>query len=175
MFGITAHLARCSIQYYFPPDHRRRIFQGSCTVPIIREEPTLFFVFALAMISVHLGFANIILSIIVVYVSAPFRKLPFGAGLLQTGIWSTPSLAFHALCHANVLLLMIIILLAMWSIVAVELVHPVSLRLDQTNDWCDSAFSSVQQSMLLFFYTIVARPWFLCILASTLFWDFSWG
>jgi len=51
---------------------------------------------------------------------------------------------------------MIIVLLLVWSILAVETVHPVSSKLEFGNDYCQDAFSSVLQATLLFFQTLVA-------------------
>jgi len=53
-------------------------------------------------------------------------------------------------------LVMILILLFIWSILAVEFVHPRNEKVEHNDPWCADAFSSVQLSMLLFWQTVVA-------------------
>jgi len=62
------------------------------------------------------------------------------AGAMQAMLWG---------------LILILVLLVMWSILAVEVVHPINHGLDE-DDYCRLAFSSVFRSVLLFFQTLVA-------------------
>jgi len=64
---------------------------------------------------------------------------------------------------------MIILLLLLWSILAVEVIHKDNIRLDWEDDrmdqYCRDAFSSVSRSILLFFQTLVAGDsWGTCAL-----------
>lgn len=80
-------------------------------------------------------------------------------------------------------------LLTMWSILAVEAIHPINRRLDQETDAyidcsrCKKAFSNVWESNLTFFYTVVLgddwtdvivplisfEPWTVCIFMGVTF------
>merc|ERR1719498_2227312 len=51
---------------------------------------------------------------------------------------------------------MIVVLLLLFSVLCVEIVHPVSLRVHRDNAYCASAFSNVWNCMLMFFQTLVA-------------------
>lgn len=64
-------------------------------------------------------------------------------------------------------LILILLLLVMWSLLAVELVYPESKKLDLAeDDTCKYAFSTVMRSTLTFFQTLVAGDsWGSCSLA----------
>jgi len=56
---------------------------------------------------------------------------------------------------------MLLVLLSLWSIIAVEMVHPVNLRVAASGEYadcerCERAFSSVMQANLTFMQTIIA-------------------
>lgn len=51
---------------------------------------------------------------------------------------------------------MMSLLLTVWSILAVELVHPQNMKIDHSDEWCADVFSSVMMSNLMFFQTVVA-------------------
>lgn len=55
-------------------------------------------------------------------------------------------------------LLLILLLLTMWSILAVEVIHPINIQLyaEDDHNWCAEAFSTVLRATLLFFQTLVA-------------------
>merc|ERR1711959_43308 len=61
---------------------------------------------------------------------------------------------------------MMVLLLTIWSILTVELLHPMNVDLDHTETaYCREAFSSVADCTLLFFQTVVAGDsWGLCVL-----------
>lgn len=60
--------------------------------------------------------------------------------------------------------IMMALLLTVWSILAVEIIHPSNLEIDHSDrPWCEEVFSSVMMSNLMFFQTVVAGDsWGLC-------------
>merc|ERR1719498_2136258 len=60
---------------------------------------------------------------------------------------------------------MIIVLLCLFSVLCVEVVHPISLRIHKDNEYCIHAFATVWHCMLMFFQTLVAGDsWGRCTL-----------
>jgi len=58
---------------------------------------------------------------------------------------------------------LILILLVMWSILAVEVINPISQRIPRQDEYCYRAFTSVLRTTLYFFQTLVAGDsWGLC-------------
>jgi len=59
--------------------------------------------------------------------------------------------------------LLMCIMCTVWSILAVELIHPVNLKVEHLDVYCDDVFSSVYSANLMFFQTVVAGDsWGLC-------------
>jgi len=51
---------------------------------------------------------------------------------------------------------MILVLLLLLAILCVELIHPMSLRIHQGDEYCEAAFATVWHCILMFFQTLVA-------------------
>jgi len=64
-------------------------------------------------------------------------------------------------------LILVVVLLLVWSIIAVEVIHPIAWRVHTQptaeSEWCRTAFSSVPKATLYFFVTLVAGDgWAVC-------------
>mmetsp|Transcript_70937 Transcript_70937/g.178884 ORF Transcript_70937/g.178884 Transcript_70937/m.178884 type:complete len:729 (-) Transcript_70937:50-2236(-) len=63
-------------------------------------------------------------------------------------------------------LILILILLVGWSLLAVELIHPINAKLQEKDEYCAEAFTTVLRATLIFFQTLVAGDsWGNCALA----------
>jgi len=82
-------------------------------------------------------------------------------------LWSMISGLIGALQAMSWGLILVVLLLLIWSIISVEVIHPIAWRVhnqpDPQSEWCREAFSTVLKATLYFFVTLVAGDgWAVC-------------
>merc|ERR1719313_2059294 len=77
-----------------------------------------------------------------------FQKIPELYAMLRGFLSAMQSMAWG--------FVMILVLLLLFSILCVELIHPISIDIHSENAYCKDAFESVWYCIVMFFQTLVA-------------------